>query len=74
MRLWGSADSFSRIRFSGIKLHFNIFEIALPSVGKYQKQNSICDQVWDRSYPHILYFEKYKFEILNALFFSCGTI
>ena len=35
----------------------------------------ICDQVWEnRSYPHILYFEKYEFEILNALFFSCGTI
>ena len=36
---------------------------------------SICDQVWvNWSYPHILYFEKYKFEILNALFFSCGSI
>ena len=34
-----------------------------------------CDQVWEnRSYPHTLYFEKYEFEILNALFFSCGTI
>ena len=35
----------------------------------------ICDQVWEnRSYPHILYFEKYLFEIFNALSFSCGTI
>ena len=33
------------------------------------------DQVWENwSYSHILYFEKYEFEILNALFFSCGTI
>ena len=28
----------------------------------------------NQSYVHILYFEKYEFEILNALFFSCGTI
>ena len=35
----------------------------------------ICDQVWEnRSYPHILYFEKYLFEIVNALYLSCGTI
>ena len=31
----------------------------------------ICDQVLENQpYPHILYFEKYEFEILNALFFS----
>ena len=33
------------------------------------------DQVWEnQSYLHILYFEKYEFEILNALFFSCDTL
>ena len=32
----------------------------------------LCDQVWENR--HILYFEKYEFEVLNALFFSCGTI
>ena len=37
--------------------------------------NHICDRAWEnRSYVHILYFEKYEFEILNALFFSCGTV
>ena len=37
--------------------------------------NNICDRAWEnRSYLHILYFEKYEFEILNALLFSCGTI
>ena len=31
--------------------------------------------MWEnRSYLHILYFEKYEFEILNPLFFSCGAI
>ena len=36
---------------------------------------SICDRAWEnRAYLHILYFEKYEFEILNALFFSCGAI
>ena len=35
----------------------------------------ICDWAWEnRSYVHILYFEKYEFEILNVLFFSCGTV
>ena len=35
----------------------------------------IRDPAWEnRSYVHILYFEKYEFEILNALFFSCGTV
>ena len=35
----------------------------------------MCDQVWEnRSYPHILYFEKYLFEIFNVLSLSCGTI
>ena len=35
----------------------------------------ICDRAWEnRAYLHILYFEKYEFEILNALFFSCGAI
>ena len=35
----------------------------------------ICDQVWEnRSKSHILYFEKYLFEIFNVLPFSCGTI
>ena len=34
-----------------------------------------CDRAWENlSYVHILYFEKYKFEILNTLFFSCGTV
>ena len=34
-----------------------------------------CDQVWEnQSYPHILYLEKYLFEIFNALSFSCGTM
>ena len=41
----------------------------------YMHTYIICDQVWEnRSYPHILYFEKYLFEIFNALSFSCGTI
>ena len=35
----------------------------------------VCDWAWEnRSYVHILHFEKYEFEILNALFFFCGTI
>ena len=35
----------------------------------------ICDQAWqNRSYRLILYFEKYRFEILNALYFSGGVI
>ena len=35
----------------------------------------ICDQAWEnRSYLHILYFEKYLFEIFNALSFSCATL
>jgi len=35
----------------------------------------ICDRAWEnRSYVHILYFEKYEFEILKALFFSCGAV
>ena len=35
----------------------------------------ICDRAWENlSYLHILYFEKYEFEILNALLFSCGAI
>ena len=35
----------------------------------------ICNRAWEnRSYLHILYFEKYEFEILNALLFSCGAI
>ena len=34
----------------------------------------ICDRAWEnRSYLHILYFEKYEFDIVNALFFSCGA-
>ena len=45
---------------------------------KFKKEvgiDYICDQVWENpSYPHILYFEKYEFEVLNALFFSCGTM
>ena len=37
--------------------------------------DNICDRAWEnRSYLHILYFEKYEFEILNPLFFSCGAI
>ena len=45
---------------------------SLPDSSDHQV---ICDQVWENwSYPHILHFEKYEFEILNALFFSCGTI
>ena len=36
--------------------------------------NNNCDRAWEnRSYVHILCFEKYEFELLNALFFSCGT-
>ena len=35
----------------------------------------ICDQVWENhSKSHILYFEKYLFEIFNALSFYCSTI
>ena len=35
----------------------------------------ICDHLWEnRPSLCILYFEKYLFEILNALYFSCGTI
>ena len=34
----------------------------------------ICDQLWEnRSYLHILYFEKYEFEILNALWYNTVT-
>ena len=36
---------------------------------------NICDQAWENwTYLHILYFEKYEFEILDALFFSCGAM
>ena len=41
----------------------------------FVKSGHICDQVWEnQSKSHILYFEKYLFEIFNALSFSCGTI
>ena len=35
----------------------------------------ICDCILEnRPFMHILYFEKYSFEILNAMCFSCGPI
>ena len=35
----------------------------------------ICDWIYkNRLYWHILYFEKYYFEILNQLWFSCATL
>ena len=41
----------------------------------YNVVNMICDQVWENhSKCHVLCFEKYLFEIFNALSFSCGTI
>ena len=44
-------------------------------IHQYLKNITICDRAWENwSYVQILYIEKYEFEILNGLFFSCGTI
>ena len=48
--------------------------IVTPKYRKYT-QLYICDRAWENwVYLHILYFEKYEFEILDALFFSWGAI
>ena len=65
------------IYFPSSDFHINLASTSheLISCSYYHQEQNISDRAWEnRSYAHILYFEKYKFEILNALHFSCGTV
>ena len=41
----------------------------------YHPVVAICDRIYkNHPYSHILYFEKYYFELLKQLWFSCATL